>query len=309
MSKVVDITTIFPQRHPLILVSAIVLVADTMRIPDEESSNLLLNTEIDHLAGGLVPHVTDTAFSTTTLLVFGALQLLPSARIVLASGLLFRKLTQVLAPLPFEGADPSPSHDHGHCCVGGDSRQVDFPQIDGGLHRAWSFFCLLLFDTDMQLKAIVPNQATCTTVFRQVERQDQGRAPLAHWQHHTPTLTRDGLSRPFDWIEAFGAPGVFHLHLRMTLTQFARGLNGGKKSGKHLLNRLAVQGKPAPGSLVQCIPPRPSGMSHTRSFVHFHTHVPYLRRLHLSSFTALELLIGQSIQLVDFYRFHGRMIS
>ncbi|PZW32682.1 hypothetical protein EI42_01774 [Thermosporothrix hazakensis] len=139
MSKVVDITTIFPQRHPLILVSAIVLVADTMRIPDEESSNLLLNTEIDHLAGGLVPHVTDTAFSTTTLLVFGALQLLPSARIVLASGLLFRKLTQVLAPLPFEGADPSPSHDHGHCCVGGDSRQVDFPP-----DRRWPAPCLEL---------------------------------------------------------------------------------------------------------------------------------------------------------------------
>ena len=57
----------------MVVVFASVSIAYTMRIPNEECTYLVLNTEVENVACGLVSLVTDTAFSTSALLVFGAL--------------------------------------------------------------------------------------------------------------------------------------------------------------------------------------------------------------------------------------------
>ena len=69
VGEIVDILAVFPQSHALIVVSAIVTVAHAMRIADEERSHLLLNTEVDDLASGFVPTITDTSFDASALLI------------------------------------------------------------------------------------------------------------------------------------------------------------------------------------------------------------------------------------------------
>lgn len=59
---------------------------------------------------------------------------------------------------------------------------------------------------------------------------------------------------------------------------------------------------------LQSISSRPLRMSKTGHFVRFHTRVPDLRGFHLSSLPALELLVRQLIQLVDFHRIHGTFV-
>jgi hypothetical protein len=78
VGQIINVLAIFPQGHPLIVVPAIVLVTDPMRIANEEGAYLLFNTKIDHFTSSLVPHVTDTTFSTAALFVLGSLQLLPA---------------------------------------------------------------------------------------------------------------------------------------------------------------------------------------------------------------------------------------
>jgi hypothetical protein len=305
MGQVVDITTIFPQSQTLIVMSAVVVLANAMRIADEKGTNVVLNTEVNHLAGRFVSQITKAAFCPAALLIIRSLQLLPSARVLLAAGLLFRHLAQLLVSLPFDRADTTPGHDHRLPGVGRDSGQVNLAQVCGGVDVAWRSLGLRDFYAHMQLEAVIPDQTASTAVLWKIKRQDQRRATFAHWQHHPTTLFGDSLSRPLDRVEPFGSPGVFHPHLWMALTELARGLNIGKEGGNHHLNRLAVQGKLPPfGSFLQGITPRPCGMSKTCSFVRFHTHIPDPRCLHLSSFAALELLLRQ-IQLVDFYRLHG----
>jgi hypothetical protein len=55
MREVVDIASIFPLRHAAIVVTPTVLLADAMRIADEERPHSVLDAEVDHLPGGLVP--------------------------------------------------------------------------------------------------------------------------------------------------------------------------------------------------------------------------------------------------------------
>jgi len=88
VGEIVDIFTIFPQGHPLVVVSAIIPIAHPMRIADEERTDLVLNAEVDDLSGGLMPQIADTPLSPTALLVLSPLQFLPSARILLATRLL-----------------------------------------------------------------------------------------------------------------------------------------------------------------------------------------------------------------------------
>lgn len=55
VGEVVDVLAIFPQGHALIVVSAAVLLTDTMRSADEEDPDLLFHTKVDHFAGSFVP--------------------------------------------------------------------------------------------------------------------------------------------------------------------------------------------------------------------------------------------------------------
>jgi hypothetical protein len=75
VSQVINVFAIFPQGHALIVVPAAVLLANTMRIADEEGLYLFVNAEVDHLTGGFVPQVTNTPLQTFALFVFGMLHL------------------------------------------------------------------------------------------------------------------------------------------------------------------------------------------------------------------------------------------
>src|SRR5258708_24743195 len=160
VGEVVDILAVFPQGHPLVVVTARIAVADPMGIANEERSNLMFLAEGDHFAGGFVAQIADTPFCSCLDLVLGSLQLSPSSRMRLASGLLFRQLAKLLGSLSLERPNATACDNHGLPCVGRDGCQVDFTQIDCCVNRSWCFFGFLRLNTDIQLKAIVPDQAT-----------------------------------------------------------------------------------------------------------------------------------------------------
>ena len=120
VGQIINILAIFPQGHALIVVPAFVLIADPMRIANEEGADLLLNAEVDHLAGGFVPQVTNSPLGSAALFIFGVLQSLPTPGVLLATGLLLCDLPKLLRPLAFDRTDPSPRDDHGLARVGGD---------------------------------------------------------------------------------------------------------------------------------------------------------------------------------------------
>ena len=305
VGEIIDIFSIFPAGHTLVVMPALIVVTHTMRVADEERPDLVLHTEVDHLPARFMVQIADTPFSTVALFVPGSLQLLPVARILLAPSLFLGDFAKLLIALPFERTDATPGDNHSLASIGGDGCQVDLAQVDCGLDRARGIFCLGSFHAHMQLKATIPDQATGAAVFRQGNVQDQGRTPFAHRQHHTPTLIRDGLSRPLDRIKAFGPPGVLHLHLGMSLAELACGFDVSEEGGHDHLYRLAVQRETPFGSFLQGISTRPLRMVDPCCFVRFHTSVPHLRCFHLSSFAVLELLGRQMIQSEDFDRLHG----
>ncbi len=305
VGQVINVFPIFPQGHALIVVPAFVLRADPMRIADEEASNFLLNTEVDHLAGSFVSQVTNASLSSTALLVLRVLQALPAPGVLFAPGLFLSDLAQLHRSLAFERADTPPGDDHSLAGTGGDGCQVDFSEIHSRLDSSGSLLGLWHFQAHVQFIPTVPNQGTSAAILRQVERQNQGWAPLAHRQHHTTMLVRDRLRRPLNRIEEFGAIGVLHLHLGVALTQRLRRFDVGKEGTDYHLNRLAVQFKlPTFGGFLQLVTTRPLDVGKTSSFVRLHTHIPDLCRLPLGRFATLDLCVGQGVQLVDFYRIH-----
>ncbi len=69
VGEVVDLLAVFPQGHALVMVPAAIAGLHPVRIANEERANLLLETEVDHSAGGFVPHVTHAALSAAERLV------------------------------------------------------------------------------------------------------------------------------------------------------------------------------------------------------------------------------------------------
>jgi hypothetical protein len=241
LGEVVDVLAVFPQGHALIVVSAAVLLTDTMRIADEEYPDLLFHTKVDHSAGSFVPQITNTTLCTTALLVLRSLQLLPAMGVLFASGLLLRNLAELLIALSFERTDTAPGHNHGLACIGCDDGQMNLAQVYGGIYIARSLLCLWYFYAHMQFKAIIPYQTASTALLWKGKCQDKGCTPFTHRQDYPSMLTTHRLSGPFDRVETFLAPGVLRLHLWMALAKFACGLDSGKKSLNHHLYRLAME--------------------------------------------------------------------
>src|SRR5215469_8763664 len=50
VGQIIDIFSIFPLRHALVVMASFVLSSYPMRVADEEGAYLLLLTEVDHLA-------------------------------------------------------------------------------------------------------------------------------------------------------------------------------------------------------------------------------------------------------------------
>src|SRR5438105_2168311 len=183
MSEVVDVFPVFPLRHAAVVVPTTVASADAVRIADEERADLVLDAEVDDFASCLVAQIAHAPLGPATHLVFRPLQLLPTARVLLAAALLSGELSELSASLPLEGADAAPGDDKRLASAGGHSSQVDLPEVNGCLDGAGSLLRLGNFDTDMQLEAPVPHQGARPGVFRQGKRQTQGRVAFAHRQH------------------------------------------------------------------------------------------------------------------------------
>src|SRR6266702_8265827 len=105
VDEILDILAILPQSHALIVVSAIITIADAVRIADEQTSHLVLPTEVDDLMGRLVSHIADTARGATAQCILRPLQFLPATGILLTTGLLLGNLAQSLGALPLQTAN------------------------------------------------------------------------------------------------------------------------------------------------------------------------------------------------------------
>ncbi len=307
VGEVVDIFAVLPQSHPLIVVSSAIPIADTMGITDEEFANLLLNTEVDHFSCCFVSHITDTAFCSRFDLVLGTLQLLPSVRVLLASGLLLGNLAELLGTLPFERPDTTARYDHGFPRIGGNGGQVDFPQVYRRMHITWRLLFLWLLNTHMQFESIIPDKATSPTMCRKLNGQDDGCAAFPHRQNNAPLLTAHRLSRPFDGVEALGTPRVLHLHFGMRLTELTCRIDVGEKSMHNHLDRLTMQCKLSFGGLLQFAATGPLGMLHPCLFVDLTTAVPHLGRFHLSSLQASKQF-RSGLQSIHAYCMHAMII-
>ncbi len=305
VGEIVDILAILPQRHALIVVSAVLSIADTMRIADEECSHLLLDTKVDNLSCGLMTHSSDTTKRATRDLVLGALQPLPATGMFLAAGLFLSDFAKLLVALPLEGTDPPPGDDQGVPGIRRDSPKMDFAQIDRRLFLARSFFSLWGFYAHMQFKATVPDQVTGTAIFRKLDGQDEGCASFPHWQDHTSLFLAHRLSRPLNRIEPLRAPGVLHVHLWVLFAQLAGRVDVGEEGTEDRLNRLAMQRKTALGGLMQLMATRPMGMGHPCLLVGFHAEVPDLGCFHLSRLQAAKQGRGKMRKPVDTHGLHG----
>ena len=274
VGEIVDVAPVLPLRHAPVVVAAAILIADAVRVADEEAAHLVFDTKIDDLPRGLVSEITYSTLGQSADFVLRPLELLPAPGAFLAATLLPVDLSRLLCSLAFEGADTASGHDERLARVGRHGGQVDFPQVNGRLNRAGTGFRLWDIHADVQFEAPVPHERTGPGMLWQLNRQYERRATFAHWQNNAPLLDAHRLGRPVDGIELLRAPGVLHAHLWVFLAQFACGLDVREERMHHHLYRLAMQGVPAFGHPLQLVPPRPRSMAHPSTFVGLHAKIP-----------------------------------
>jgi hypothetical protein len=273
----------------LVVVSAIISIAHTVRIANKEGSYLVGDTKVDDLSTRFMALIPNTALIAPARLVLGTLQLVPATRILVAAGLFLSQLSKLLMALAFERADTTTGDNEGLLGIGADSSEVDFSQVYRRLVFSWSVLRTWYLDAHMQFKAPVPDQGTCSCFFWQGKRQDQRGTTTTHRQDHPSLLVAHSLSRPGNGIEAFGMPGILHLHLWVGLAKLTCGFDSGKKGMNNHLNRLAMQSKAAFGGLLQFIASRPVRMFCSRLFMPLHAEVPDLGGFHLGGFQSGKL--------------------
>ncbi len=307
MGEIVNVTSVFPAGHALVVMPATVPVAHALRVADKERPDLLPDAEVDDLAGRLMPQVAHAPLGSAAHLVLRPLQLLPTAGVLLAPAVLLGELPELSAALPLQAADAAPGHDERFACIRGHGSQVDFPQVNGCLNSAGGFLRLLNLHTDVQLEAPVPDERARTGIVGKRDGQDEGRGATAHGQDDAPLFPVDGLGGPLDRIEAFLAPGIFHAHLGMFPAQRTGRRDIREKGVNDLLHGLSVEGElPARGSL-QFPLPRPRRMGHSGLLMGLHAAVPYAGRFHLRRFEAKEAGWREVVQAVNANDFHRHL--
>jgi len=73
VGEVINVAAVFPLRHAAVVMSATVPVAHAMWVADEECADLVLDTEVDDCASGLVSQVADALFGPSAHFVLRAL--------------------------------------------------------------------------------------------------------------------------------------------------------------------------------------------------------------------------------------------
>jgi hypothetical protein len=307
VGEIIDVFAILPQGHAAVLMAATITGTHTMRIADEERSDLVGDTKVDDLPGGLMTLITNATFVSFAYLVLDSLQFHPATGILLTSALLFRQLSHLLIAVAFERTDTTPCNDQGLLCIRSNSSEMDFSQVDSSLFLSWSMFSLWYLNAHMQLKASVPDQRTGSTFSRKIERQNQRGTPSPHWQDDPSFLFADGLSRPHHGIEPLGFVGIAHLWSGWL--ELARGVNVSKEGMHDHLDGLTMQGKSTFGGFLQFIASRPFRLLKTSLFMHLHAAIPDLCRLLLRGLQSDKLASRQVFKSIDAHGFHGMMIA
>jgi hypothetical protein len=109
------------------------LVADAMRVPDEDRLDPFVLQEADDLPGRFVPPIADLPLGACPQPGLSTLQGARAARAFGATRLLALQLPQALIVATLEAADASPAHDQSLPCARRHGRQVDLAQVDSGL--------------------------------------------------------------------------------------------------------------------------------------------------------------------------------
>jgi len=304
VGEIVKVTAEFPQGHALVVMPTAVPVAHAVRIADEETSDRVLDTEVNDRLGRFMAQIADAPLRSMTDLVLGALQLLPTAGVLRAATLLFGELAQLSQSLPLERADAAPGHDQGGTRARGHGGEMNFSEVYRRLDGAGSLLCSRHLDADMQFKAPIPDQGTRPGVFGKIEGQDERWVAPAHWQDHPPLSPVDSLGGPLDRVELLGAPGILHPHLRVRLAQLAGGLDIGEEGVDDHLHGLAMQPVLTFRGSLQRVPPWPLRMREARLLVHLHAKVLDMRRLLLCGLQFVQLVRRQVIESVDAHGFH-----
>src|SRR5207248_871744 len=73
VAQIANIRSIFPQSQTLIVMSPLVLMAHPVRVADEKRSDLMGDTEVNHLASSLMTQITNTSKRPLTHLVLRSL--------------------------------------------------------------------------------------------------------------------------------------------------------------------------------------------------------------------------------------------
>src|SRR5258708_16917031 len=86
--------------------------------------------------------------------------------------------------LSFEGTNPTPGDDHRLTSIRCDGSQMDLPQVNSCMAGSRRSVSLCDLDTHMQLKAVIPDQGTRTTVCRPVKMQHPRLTTLTRGAPH-----------------------------------------------------------------------------------------------------------------------------
>src|SRR5260221_435595 len=105
MGEIVDITTVLPLRHTLVMMASFVLLPHAMRVADKKCPNLLMLAKLDHLSRGFMAQIAHPPFDTTCHLVLRSLPFLPATGVLLAACLFPGKLPVPHVALALETAD------------------------------------------------------------------------------------------------------------------------------------------------------------------------------------------------------------
>ena len=103
--EILDIASVLPLAHALVVMASFVLLPHPMRVADEEGADLLTLAKRDHLTRGFMAQVTHAPLDTACHLILGPLEFLPPFGILLATCLFFGKLPVPHVALALETAN------------------------------------------------------------------------------------------------------------------------------------------------------------------------------------------------------------
>jgi hypothetical protein len=96
MAEIINVLADIPARDSLVVVAAGFQIPHATRFIDEQSADLLLNAEVNHLAGSLVTHVAKAPLGQKAALAPHALKPLPPPRFTITLGSLSSDLRELL---------------------------------------------------------------------------------------------------------------------------------------------------------------------------------------------------------------------